>query len=190
MSLFETMDSLPPIVEAVLGGVISIMLVAVVRWSWPWIMGQLRRVYDWLALRPVLRQVMIGALGGILVLTGTQLDALQGDVLKVQTGSITLDPRDPGYSLLTEVNVGECPKEQGRRGDLNRRVSFPEPFLSPPKVLIAFSIIETDLEVGNRGTRLVVQATHVDREGFNYDLYTWCNGQVWWVRASWMAVGK
>ena len=78
MGIFEAIDSLPSIVVAVLGGVISIVLVAVVRWAWPWIMGLLLRVYDWLTLRPVLRQVMIFVLGAILFLARTQTGLIGG----------------------------------------------------------------------------------------------------------------
>lgn len=195
-------DSFQEIAIAVVGGIIAIVLVALWHQISGWMGGQIRRVYRRLiAIAPILRHVAIGVMGAVLAILlmaliedarnmNMRLLALEDRDVQVQTGSITLDPRDPGYSSLTEVGLEDCPKERGRRGDLNGRVSFPEPFLSPPKVLIAFSIIETDLEPGNRGTRLVVEATHVDKEGFNYDLYTWCNGQVWWVRASWMAVGK
>ena len=114
---------------------------------------------------------------------------IQHQPTQVLTGTISMDERD--YDSLVGIAEGHCPKEQGGRGQLNKRVNFSQPFSEPPQVLLAFSTIEADLNRGrNRGTRLNAEAKHIDKEGFTYDLHTWCDAEVWWVRASWIAVGN
>lgn len=113
-------------------------------------------------------------------------NTLRGRGVRVQTGSVSMHRNE----IPSLQNIDRCPKppEEHRRGHLAGRVNFPEPFVSPPEVLMAFAAIAT-AQV-DRGNRLVVETTYVDKEGFDYVMYTWCNSIVTWVRASWIAVAK
>ena len=112
-------------------------------------------------------------------------DALRGGVTLVQTGRVEIHKNK--IPNLWEVKVEHCPEKDANRGELNGRVNFPESFLSPPKVLMAFSSL--DFSHG-RNLRIVADAWNVDEKGFDYALLTWCNTKVWRVIASWIAVGE
>ena len=93
---------------------------------------------------------------------------------------------------LESIPLSHCPKspEKAYRGIVNGRVNFPQPFSSPPEVLMALTQIGIGDIAAERGLRLTVEPAHIDEKGFNYSLYTWCNTQIAAAIASWIAVGK
>ena len=111
---------------------------------------------------------------------------LRGRDVQVQTGTVEIHKDKMGG--LWDVRDSHCPRgREGQRGELSGRADFPEPFLSPPQVLLALSALDF---ASGRNLRIHAIVSKVDEAGFDYLLYTWCNTKVWWVRASWIAVAK
>lgn len=118
--------------------------------------------------------------------TDALAENLRSRGVQVQTGIVEIHKDKMGD--LWDVEQNHCPRgREGQRGELSGRVKFPEPFLSPPQVLLALSALDL---ASDRNVRIRAVTSKVDEEGFDYLLYTWCNTRVWWIRASWIAVAE
>ena len=109
----------------------------------------------------------IGIESGVVEMSRDKLDAL-----------VYRGPRDP------------CKNED--RGILGARRNFETPFLEAPKVVVALQAI--DIAVEDKTTSAVrirarVPPDKIDKDGFSYELVTWCNTTVYWAAMSWIAHG-
>ena len=101
-----------------------------------------------------------------------------------QTGMVEIYKKE--VPELWNVESGHCPEgDKGKRGKLNRRVNFSKAFESPPEVLMALSNLDFSRK---RNLRIAIFVRNIDKEGFDYDLHTWCDTQVRRARAFWIAV--
>ena len=113
-------------------------------------------------------------------------ESLRNWGVQVQTGIVEIHKDKMAH--IWDVQQNHCPRgREGQRGELSGRVNFPEPFSSPPQVLLALSGLDF---ASDRNIRIRAIASKVDEAGFDYLLYTWCNTRVWWIRASWIAVAE
>ena len=94
----------------------------------------------------------------------------------VQTGSVRLPYDTDGIREMLRDGV---------QGVVGGRVQFPKAFSSVPRVQLSLS----QLDIWNgTNTRVRVEVTSVDREGFDYDMYSWAGTRLYYVAASWIAV--
>ena len=98
--------------------------------------------------------------------------------VRVQSGIVGL-PYSSGERPLAE-RIGES----RLRGIVGGRVDFPVAFARVPEVHIALSSVDMSNQAN---VRLRVRATSVDREGFEYELYSWAGTHVFSAAASWVA---
>ena len=95
----------------------------------------------------------------------------------VQTGSVQLPYDADGIREIV----------RGLQGVVGGRVQFPEAFSSVPRVQLSLS----QLDIWNgANTRVRVAVTSVDREGFDYEMYSWAGTRVYYMTASWIAVTR
>ena len=104
---------------------------------------------------------------------------------RVQSGIVgmTIYP-DPDLVILPELTN----RSGSNRGIMGERVEFDEPFSSAPEVIIALRYL--DAGGGQQNTRISVVVTAVDREGFNYNFFTWSDTDIYMTVASWIAVAR
>ena len=104
---------------------------------------------------------------------------------RVQSGIV-------GMTIFPELDLVILPELTNRsgsnRGVRGGRVEFDEPFSSAPEVIIALR--QLDAGGGQQNTRISVVITAVDREGFNYNFYTWADTDIYTTMASWIAVAR
>lgn len=111
----------------------------------------------------------------------------ENDELKVQTGVV--DINEETHPDLPKPNCRSKSQAPIRyRGARGKRVNFPTPFASAPKVFMALSYIDT--ATGVEHLRIMTRVTQVDALGFSYDLAVWCNTKLIRGRASWIAVAQ
>ena len=170
---------------AIAGGIVTIILVAIWRWSSAWIWRQLKRGYQLLLrVNPLISQLTMGVAVGIIVFV---MATQSGNELKILTGSVDIngdtypDVHDPHCRPNPQVPL----RLRGARGE---RVDFSTPFASAPEVFMALSYIDT-MTAGDP-LRISTRVTAVDAHGFNYDLVVWCKTTLWRGRASWIAVAN
>ena len=97
----------------------------------------------------------------------------------IQTGSVGLPYDADGIRAMLRLGNREV------QGVVGGRVQFPKAFSSVPRVQLSLR----ELDIGNTtSTRLRLEVTSVDREGFNYNMYSWAGTRVYSVTASWIAV--
>ena len=70
-------------------------------------------------------------------------------------------------------------------GAFKDEIDFPQPFQSPPKLLIAISGFDIRIDCPNVG----VQAVRVTENGFDVHISS-SQGRVWELTVDWMAVGN
>ncbi len=97
--------------------------------------------------------------------------------VRVQTGMVSLPYASSTRPVVTQRG--------GRlRGIVGGRVDFPVAFARAPEVHMALA----GVDMSNRANaRLRVRVTSVDREGFEYELYSWDSTHVYTASASWVA---
>ena len=85
----------------------------------------------------------------------------------------------------------ECPQgPEGRRGALNFRQDFKKDFELAPEMMVALNYLsEGHREQNNIRIETKVEVKHIDKEGFNFDLFTWCDTHLWGAGMSWVAYG-
>lgn len=98
---------------------------------------------------------------------------------RVQNGIVSLSYSRNGRPLARRRG------EARLRGTVGGRVDFPEPFAGTPLVYMALA--GADVRDG-ANLRLRVRVTSVDREGFEYELYSWADTHVFTASASWVAI--
>ncbi len=80
-----------------------------------------------------------------------------------------------------EMWTGEGPRER------RVRVKFSEPFRTPPAVMVALSLWDTDASVNQR---IDLKAERIGRKGFTIRFTTWGDSRIARVHAAWMAIGE
>lgn len=102
---------------------------------------------------------------------------------RVQSGTIQINSGDG-----IEDNSRGCPEgESAWRGHVDRRLDFPEPFISVPEVVAAISAVDHHVD---NNLRLALRVNSIDTKGFSYDFFTWCNTRLASADMRWMAVAK
>ena len=103
---------------------------------------------------------------------------------RVQSGTVGISR----YRELTDlIYRPELVSRDGAdRGVTGGRVDFEKPFSSTPEVMVALRF----LDVGDTTTRIRVNVTAVDPEGFNYDFVTWSGTDINTAIANWIAVAR
>ena len=107
-----------------------------------------------------------------------ELERFQEEV-RVQSGIVGLPYSSGQRPLAEQIGASRL------RGIVGGRVDFPVAFARVPEVHIALASVDMSNEAN---VRLRVQVTSVDREGFEYDLYSWAGTHVFSATASWVAV--
>ena len=108
------------------------------------------------------------------------LEILDNERIGFESGTIRLHHDD--YREFLNVTRGENPTV------VRNSVRFDRPFSSIPKVVIALSGLGADNN-RHRDLSFGYQITHVEKEGFEYEFEIHVKTQLWWVIASWIAVG-
>lgn len=75
---------------------------------------------------------------------------------------------------------------EGER-ELRERITFSEPFLTPPAVKVGLSMWDVD---HSANSRMDICAEDVSPEGFDIVFRTWGDTRVARVRADWIALGE
>ncbi|MBR9762480.1 MAG: hypothetical protein GYB53_02815 [Rhodobacteraceae bacterium] len=103
---------------------------------------------------------------------------LTSHCIGVDDGEVVLfsDFQDGG-----EMWTGTGPRER------RRRVTFAEPYLTPPTVHCTLSMWDMDNGTNLRGD---IQAENVTRDGFDVVFKTWGDSRIARARARWMAIGE
>lgn len=83
-------------------------------------------------------------------------------------------------------DTSRCDTSDPVRGEKFGFVPFSPQFETTPTVTLALSHID----IGDPSIRLTAQVIDVDKTGFHYRFYTWCNTNVSGASASWIAVAK
>ncbi|MCY4027907.1 MAG: H-type lectin domain-containing protein [Acidobacteria bacterium] len=130
-------------------------------------------------LEEIRRQVdsELGAMRSALAAVNASLDMLRSEV-RVQTGIVGLPYADGTRPLAARRGASRL------RGVVGGRVDFDVAFARDPEVHIALAGV--DMRDG-ANARLRVRVTSVDREGFEYELYSWAGTHVYTASASWVA---
>ena len=95
---------------------------------------------------------------------GNEVATLRDEV-RIQTGMVGLPLSTSGYRVSAQRG------DDALSGIMGERVDFAVPFSRAPEVHIAISSLDT-FNGGGR-TRVSVRVRSVDRDGFEYELYTW-----------------
>ena len=108
-------------------------------------------------------------------------------LLRIESGDIDLHHGNVPELRRTDT----CPEGRpGLRGAVGERMVFSTPFSEPPRVVLSLNLIDHVIDSGLiNNLRIDAAVTEVDTRGFNYNLHTWCNTDIWSVRISWIAYG-
>ena len=80
---------------------------------------------------------------------------------------------------------------ENNRGSMNQRIEFETRFRQVPKVMVSLAALDHVIDSGViNNLRISVAVVSVDREGFNYNMNTWCNTDLYSARMSWIAYGN
>ena len=97
--------------------------------------------------------------------------AMLRDEVRIQTGIVSLPlVNHSPYPLAAQRG------DDALKGIVGGRVDFAVPFSRPPEVHIALSSLNT--YNGGNNFRVSVRVQSVDRDGFEYELYTWTTANV------------
>lgn len=99
--------------------------------------------------------------------------------LRVESGNIYLNHKDNPDLRRTD----QCPSE---RGSIGERIEFSIPFKETPRVVLSLNLLD---HVMGQNLRITADVAEIDTHGFSYNLNTWCNTDIWAVRAAWIAYG-
>ena len=104
--------------------------------------------------------------------------------LRIESGVIDLHHSDSPDLRRTD----QCPSE---RGHIDKRIEFSTPFKKPPEVVLSLNLLDHVIDGGlANNLRIRADVVAIDTHGFDYNLNTWCNTDIWAVRASWIAYGQ
>lgn len=81
------------------------------------------------------------------------------------------------------ISDGKCNE---KRGIFEQKVNFSSSFIQPPDVVIALSSF--DVRAG-KDSRFKSEVVNVDKDGFTFNAYTWCDTSVSYAELTWLAVG-
>lgn len=92
----------------------------------------------------------------------------------VQSGSWSITPATPGYSL---------DKSTGER-TMTVDIDFDSPFDSKPNVVLSVTQIDSDKEFNQRYN---VEAISISRDGFTLKIRTWADSKIFSLSGFWLA---
>lgn len=92
----------------------------------------------------------------------------------VQSGSWSITPATPGYSL---------DKSTGER-TMTVDVDFDKPFDTKPNIFLSITQIDADKDVN---LRYNVEAMSISRDGFTLKIRTWADSKVFSLSGFWLA---
>lgn len=81
------------------------------------------------------------------------------------------------------ISDGKCDR---KRGIFEQKVHFGTAFIQPPDVVLAINGL--DVRAG-KDARFKSEIVNVDKDGFTFNAYTWCDTSVAYAELTWLAVG-
>jgi hypothetical protein len=114
----------------------------------------------------------------------TTQDAIS--VPQVFTGALQVQTGTFFYGYETNPSEWNLDKGIGRRS-FDAEIKFPQPFTTPPTVMIALSGLDAS---NGAGTRVAVASSDVTQLDFEVVATTWADSVVAQVWGTWIAIGQ
>ena len=104
-------------------------------------------------------------------------------LVRIESGNIDLRHRDNPALRHSD----DCPSV---RGDVRKREPFSTPFEKPSEIVLSLNLLDhVIIESLLNNLRIRADVVEIDTHGFVYNFNTWCNTDIYAVRASWIAYG-
>ncbi len=113
---------------------------------------------------------------------------IEGGLLRIESGTVRAD--ESRLPDLRRTDYCENTPENSR-GLVMQRVQFDRPFAETPTVVVALAYLDHIIDAGHlNNLRIRAAVREVDPNGFDFDLNTWCNTDIYAVEMTWVAYGR
>ena len=104
----------------------------------------------------------------------------------ITSGVVTIHKGE--HPELMKVPAGDQMPRHAR-GELNKRVEFDQAFSDKLDIMVALRYVDHIIRDGKSNVRIRARVLDVDEKGFNIELVTWGDSEVWHAEMSWIAYG-